>query len=65
MRKLAGLILVLSAATGCNASAPADKTAQAKAAADKSVEQGYFLNGGNVLRCSTPDGGFTTICRTP
>jgi hypothetical protein len=44
--------------------APAQQSTQAKAPSDKSVDEGYPLNGsGGVLRCRTPDGGFTTICR--
>lgn len=60
-----GLVLVLGTmALGCSP-APTEKTAQTKPSTGKSVDEGFLMNGGNVLRCSTPDGGFTTICRTP
>ncbi len=44
--------------------APAQQTTQVNIPSDRSVDEGYPLNGsGGVLRCRTPDGGFTTICR--
>jgi hypothetical protein len=56
------IVMLCGALLGC--SAPAEKQ-NAQSPADRNVDTGFYQAGGALVRCSTNDGGFTTICRSP
>ncbi len=60
MRLLLVNIALCCTLVGCTA-APTDRAAEATS--EKVQGTQYLMLGGAVARCTTNDGGFTTICR--